>query len=496
EALENCRHEITSAMMKSYPQLLQKYASDKAKVSPLVEIVMLLKLELFSLKRQEQNFMTTLELICDAFFKHGEKDALRSCIKAITFCSKESQAELQDFAQNKLKELENELVVKLKSAMKEVAVGNDEYSLLVNLKRLYELQLMKYVLSDDLYDDMVNILSSLKDTGDEVPTFLLLNMYLQVAWSLQSIDSANPSEASISALLAKRNTLFQHLEHFLNSLLEVEERGRNGSLLASRICVILAEMWCLFKRSKYVSTKLESLGYCPSTATVQKFWKLCEKQLNVSDETEDEDANEEYIEETNREVVITAAAKLVASSAVPKDFLGPEIISHFVMHGASVTEIIKHLIAVLKKNTNDDLPAMFLEALKRAYQRHAVDFYRNDDDSLRSKSLLDDCKDLAVRLSGMFIGAARNKHRVHILKIVKDGISFSFINVPKQLSFLECAVLPFVSKLPMPDVLDILKDVQKRLENVNTDEDPSGWRPYYTFVDHLREKYSKNEGFP
>lgn len=28
---------------------------------------------------------------------------------------------------------------------------------------------------------------------------------------------------------------------------------------------------------------------------------------------------------------------------------------------------------------------------------------------------------------------------------------------------------------------------------MNTDEDPSGWRPYYTFVDHLREKYAKNE---
>lgn len=40
-----------------------------------------------------------------------------------------------------------------------------------------------------------------------------------------------------------------------------------------------------------------------------------------------------------------------------------------------------------------------------------------------------------------------------------------------------------------------MKDVQRRTENVNTDEDPSGWRPYYTFIDNLREKYAKNEGF-
>lgn len=40
-----------------------------------------------------------------------------------------------------------------------------------------------------------------------------------------------------------------------------------------------------------------------------------------------------------------------------------------------------------------------------------------------------------------------------------------------------------------------MKDVQKRTENVNTEENPSGWRPYFTFIDSLREKYAKNEGF-
>ncbi|XP_065621125.1 sister-chromatid cohesion protein 3-like [Quercus suber] len=39
-----------------------------------------------------------------------------------------------------------------------------------------------------------------------------------------------------------------------------------------------------------------------------------------------------------------------------------------------------------------------------------------------------------------------------------------------------------------------VKDVQNRTENVNTYKDPSGWRPYFTFVDNLREKYAKNEG--
>lgn len=40
-----------------------------------------------------------------------------------------------------------------------------------------------------------------------------------------------------------------------------------------------------------------------------------------------------------------------------------------------------------------------------------------------------------------------------------------------------------------------LKNLQDRTANVNTDEDPSGWRPYLTFVDNLREKSLKYEGW-
>lgn len=69
-----------------------------------------------------QNFKTVLQLMKEVFFKHGEKDALRSCVKAINFCSAQSRGELKDFAQNKLKELEDELIAKLKSAIKEVLV--------------------------------------------------------------------------------------------------------------------------------------------------------------------------------------------------------------------------------------------------------------------------------------------------------------------------------------------------------------------------------------
>lgn len=79
---------------------------------------------------------------------------------------------------------------------------------------------------------------------------------------------------------------------------------------------------------------------------------------------------------------------------------------------------------------------------------------RNSDKSLIEKSFVE-CRELSARLSGTFMGAARNKHRSEILKIVKEGIEYAFVDAPRQLSFLEGAVLHFVSKLPTPDILDM-----------------------------------------
>lgn len=51
---ENNKRNITVAMMKTYPQLLRKFMPDKDKVAPLVEIILRMNIEIYSLKRQEQ----------------------------------------------------------------------------------------------------------------------------------------------------------------------------------------------------------------------------------------------------------------------------------------------------------------------------------------------------------------------------------------------------------------------------------------------------------
>lgn len=54
ETLENNKKELTGALIKAHAKLLRKYLADKAKIAAIVEIIMYMNLELYSLKRQEQ----------------------------------------------------------------------------------------------------------------------------------------------------------------------------------------------------------------------------------------------------------------------------------------------------------------------------------------------------------------------------------------------------------------------------------------------------------
>ncbi|KAG5594981.1 hypothetical protein H5410_036213, partial [Solanum commersonii] len=169
---------------------------------------------------------------------------LRSCVKAQKLCATESYGELHDFALNKLKGIGDELIIILKSAIREV-IG-----------------------------------------------FLLFNMYLHVCWLHSIINSRTVLEQSISSFISKHCALFELLESLTTKSLE----GLRASQLACRVSIIpniyvhlspvsgfyvffwLIEFRWLFRKATLASTALEALGYSPDESILQKFWKICERQ--------------------------------------------------------------------------------------------------------------------------------------------------------------------------------------------------------------------------
>ncbi|KAG6398346.1 hypothetical protein SASPL_139804 [Salvia splendens] len=164
---ENSKCDIMTALLETYPRLLRKFMPDKDKVVPLVQIICHM-----NLKGQEQNFKDILKLIIEAYCKHEDEVTLRAYAKAFKFCASESRGELQVFGRNQIKCLDDDLVARLKPAMKVVVVetytlcicliddalnGGDKHSLLVILKRVHELHFFVNVPLCRLYQDLVDI---------------------------------------------------------------------------------------------------------------------------------------------------------------------------------------------------------------------------------------------------------------------------------------------------------------------------------------------------
>ncbi|XP_049388684.1 sister-chromatid cohesion protein 3-like isoform X1 [Solanum stenotomum] len=101
-------------------------------------------------------------------------------------------------------------------------------------------------------------------------------MHLHICYCLHSIiNSGSVLEQSISSFISKRSALFELLEFFLTTK---SPEGLRASQLA---CCVISEQWWLFRKATFASTEIEALGYSPDESILQKFWKLCERQLNI-----------------------------------------------------------------------------------------------------------------------------------------------------------------------------------------------------------------------
>ncbi|KAL3353944.1 hypothetical protein AABB24_018556 [Solanum stoloniferum] len=145
-----------------------------------------------------------------------------------------------------------------------------------NLKRLYELQLSRQIFIESLHKDPAETFKNFRCIDDKVIGFLLLNMHLHICYCLHSIiNSGSVLEQSISSFISKRSALFELLEFFLTTK---SPEGLRASQLA---CCVISEQWWLFRKATFASTEIEALGYSPDESILQKFWKLCERQLNI-----------------------------------------------------------------------------------------------------------------------------------------------------------------------------------------------------------------------
>jgi len=98
KAIESAKQEVTLLLQKELPNLLIKFQSEPELLATMCRIIPDMKIELYSLKRQENSLANLLGTLKDSFFRHADSGCLSSCAHALAHCSRFGKDNIKDIA--------------------------------------------------------------------------------------------------------------------------------------------------------------------------------------------------------------------------------------------------------------------------------------------------------------------------------------------------------------------------------------------------------------
>ncbi|WMV58801.1 hypothetical protein MTR67_052186 [Solanum verrucosum] len=176
-------------------------------------------------------------------------------------------------------------LLKLKSAIKEVADGDAEYSLLVNLKRLDDLQLSRKISIESLHNDLAETAPRLSSSGKRWRLCGLghrFNPHTMQSEATLYLKLWNSPGTIFIFLISKRSALFDLLESFLTTK---SSEGLHASQLACRDGDVEYSLLVSLKRldddlqlSRKISIEIlhnDLEKTSPRLSSSEKRWRLC-----------------------------------------------------------------------------------------------------------------------------------------------------------------------------------------------------------------------------
>lgn len=116
-SVDKARQDLTLLLQKELPELLVKYQSEPDILATIVRYVQYMKLELYSLKRQEANLGRLLNLVKDMLFQHSEPECSLACASSIAWCTREGKNNTRDIAKSVYSQCVDECTQKLTDAV-------------------------------------------------------------------------------------------------------------------------------------------------------------------------------------------------------------------------------------------------------------------------------------------------------------------------------------------------------------------------------------------
>ncbi|KAK3266894.1 peptidyl-prolyl cis-trans isomerase precursor, partial [Cymbomonas tetramitiformis] len=478
DALVTFKKEITVGLMKALPELLGKHLAEPVKLAELIAIIPHLQLELYALKRQDKVFTNLVKLVKQIFFMHSDDRLLESCAKTLGFCSSD---DTHDAIKRGSVQVLKESVLSSTRAFAEAAARHpqmEDFDLVyITLSRVFWLHhfaggSMTECGMRDSVNTMLDNVCDGHQLDEEVVILALKFMYEHHLWALNVMrQDDSPSEAKLLELARWRDTFVHQLHQMLTDA--------PSDRIKDEVYNIEADFFVVFSREKLQGTRVGNiLGFTPSLVVLKAFWEHCEKKL-------DSVAGKSEATDKVALASLCNATRLVAYNILPEhSWLPAAIVSHFVLHGKTVAEIIKSMCGKLKKHNPGRLWEVYLGAMKTAFERHMVSSVQKQ---AVCEDTLEQFKDLSIRIAQVYTGQLQSD-RPTAAKIVRAGVNYGLMDTPARLSFWVYGLTHFTNKIEAAEVKKLAREVMQKGQEVGAVQSVPMWKSFYLYLEHLKEK--------
>jgi hypothetical protein len=486
ERAEKSRQQFTSAFARPLLQLVRQSQPHPGRIAAVAAIIRELKLEVFSLKKQEAQFQRILESLRDTFLRSTEEPVLSECINTIVHAMEGATGDLKDRCVEVFNDTLASAADRLESTAGDVIAPrnvrkankcnpsdpDDEkvFSLHAALLRTLHLQRLggnAIAKSPECLKVLQSIMEKGPALGLEEATLALTvrNMGTLLLWNLHSLENDTDPAFSAAEVGETRDIFLQQLIDLHG---EVE-----GKDLKKNIFQTSADLLFCFSGESLHGKKSEAASAVMTEDLLSHLWRQWE-----------------YLQETDAGSVevngyCVDLVRFLRGGGAPADSsLACELVSQLSDASKETAAIIKQFLVVVKWKHEEDVKvlgsgsstfrSLCIGSLKSVFSR-----YQQSHGAASFKSF-----------TGLGKALADIKPSPDVARdVCSASLRYALEDVSERLEFLE-GLGSFVLLMEKPEAEDLLSSLNAEEAKKGMEGMEDAWEPFFTFKSKVEARAS------
>ncbi|TGZ72694.1 hypothetical protein CRM22_001934 [Opisthorchis felineus] len=488
-AIAEEKARMTEAMITALPALLTKYGESPERAENLLTIPRYMEIELYTSGRHERHLDLLLQAVQDLVDRHTDPATLLACSRLYeTLCADELSVAakcqtVRGTLLDRLTDVYRNSFLNYFNDQGEPPDQDDEFHLLIALKRIYAFYVCHDLSGLDLWDSLIRVAQARDEASGEIVGQAIACCCHAIYWSIARLTESDTDKGEISKV-RRMITLFMELS--IGYLDHPSKRLSYDAYLS--ICDLLV---VLCRHLAVRPPNLQSLVYVADRELELKLTNYLERRVFVDDDDqEDEDENTKFEALHERRTQLAAFCKLVIYNIVPIRAAAP-LYKYYIRSFNDFGDIMKSTLAKARELNRVHTARMIAHCLQLCYTEVEAASNHNVE---RGSEGLQAVKELARRLNLSF-GLDLVKIREAMVAFHSEGIQFcvaaataatggqpsSTSTVPPNLIFLEI-VSEFSNKLLRQDKKSLSEYLGRVFPN-STGDEWAGLHAYRTTLD-------------